>query len=71
MDFLPGPAGFSRGFLPVYTSPIVRQRRRQRVLFAALIAIGLVVCLLPAPDNKDGTATASVAPVAVPQKGVS
>ncbi len=56
----------------MYTSPIVRQRRRQRMLFAALLVVGLVVCLLPAPANKDATATASVAPVVVPQKrGVS
>ncbi|WP_157959840.1 hypothetical protein [Devosia submarina] len=55
----------------MYTSPIVRQRRRQRMLFAALVVVGLVVCLLPAPAKTDGTATASVAPVTVPEKGVS
>jgi hypothetical protein len=52
----------------VYISPIVRQRRRQQVLLAALITMGLVICLLPAPAHQDATATASAPPVPVVKK---
>ena len=52
----------------MYISPIVRQRRRQRILFAALIALGLIICLLPAPAHQDATATAAAPAVPIAKK---